>query len=202
MRIQQCWRYSLLFALPLLVSAQLSGQSKPPQHPLEGLSTDEYWTVHDVLQKSGHITDKTLTSSLLLHEPAKDKVIAWKEGDPILREADVILLDDGKTVEARVDIGAQKLEYWNIIPGVQAPVTASEFGAMGEVVKKDPRVLAAMKLRNITDLTTVNCGAGPLSFLLFPEQDSQRIGWGGCTDIHGAYHSWAGRSRESISSQT
>jgi primary-amine oxidase len=197
MRIQQCWRYSFLLACPFLISAHLSGQSKAPQHPLDGLSTDEYWTVHDVLQKSGHITDKTLTSSLLLHEPAKDKVLAWRDGDPILREADIILLDDGKTVEARVDISGQKLESWNVIPGVQAPVTGSEFGAMGEVVKKDPRVLAALKLRNITDLTTVNCGAGPLSFLVFPEQDGQRIGWGECTDIHGAYHSW-GRTIEGI----
>jgi hypothetical protein len=38
-----------------------------PQHPLDGLTTDEYWAVHDVLQKSGHVTEKTLTSSLLLH---------------------------------------------------------------------------------------------------------------------------------------
>lgn len=59
MRIQQRWRYSLVLALPLCMSAQ----SKTPQHPLDALTTEEYWTVHDVLQKSGHITDKTLTSS-------------------------------------------------------------------------------------------------------------------------------------------
>jgi primary-amine oxidase len=154
------------------------------------LTTDEYWTVHDVLQKSGHVTEKTLTSSLLLHEPAKDVVLAWKEGDPIPREADVILLDEGKTIEARVDIAAQKLESWNVIPGAQAPVTMSEFGAMGEAIKHDPRVLAALKARNITDLTTVDCAATPLSFIVFPEQSGNRIGWGECSDSRGAYHSW------------
>lgn len=185
-----------VFALPLALSAQ-SLVSKTPQHPLDGLTTDEYWAVHDVLQKSGHVTEKTLTSSLLLHEPAKDKVLAWKEGDLLPREADVILLDEGKTVEARVDLTEKKLEFWKVIPGVQAPVTTSEFAAMGDVIKHDPRVLAALKLRNITDLTTVNCGAGPLSFIVFPEQNGQRIGWGECTDIHGAYHSW-GRTIDGI----
>ncbi|WP_213805094.1 hypothetical protein [Granulicella sp. dw_53] len=193
MRIFKCCPYSLLLALPLALGAQ----SKVPQHPLDGLTTDEYWKVHDVLQKSGHINEKTLTSSLLLHEPAKDTVLAWKEGQPIPREADVILLDEGKTFEARIDLTGQKLEFWNAIPGVQAPVTGSEFAAMGDIVKHDARVLAALKARGITDLSTVNCGAGPLSFLVFPEQDGQRIGWGECTDIHGAYHSW-GRTVEGI----
>src|SRR5260370_23552783 len=193
MRILKRCPYSLLLALPLCLGAQ----SKAPQHPLDGLTTDEYWKAHDILQKSGHITDKTLTSSLLLHEPSKDKVLSWKEGQTIPREADVILLEDGKTFEARVDLSGEKLEAWNAIPGVQAPVTGSEFAAMGDVIKHDPRVVAALKARCITDLTTVNCGAGPLSFLVFPEQDGQRIGWGECTDVHGAYHSW-GRTGEGI----
>ena len=191
-----CQLLLAVIALPLAASAQTLA-AKTPLHPLDGLTTEEYWTVHDVLQKSGHVTEKTLTSSLLLHEPAKDKVLAWKEGDPIPRQADVILLDEGKTIEARVDLTAQTLEFWNVIPGVQAPVTASEFTAMADTVKHDQRVLAALKLRNITDLTTVNCGAGPLSFIVFPEQNDQRIGWGECTDTHGAYHSW-GRTIEGI----
>ncbi|WP_158791225.1 hypothetical protein [Granulicella sp. L60] len=198
MRIFKCCSLGLLVAsLTSPLAPMIFAQSKIPQHPLDGLTTDEYWTVHEVLHKSGHVTEKTLTSSLLLHEPDKDKVLKWKDGDPISREADVILEDEGKTIEARVDISAKKLESWNVIPGVQAPVTGSEFAAMGDVIKHDPRVLAALKARDITDLTTVNCGAGPLSFIVFPEQDGHRIGWGECTDIRGAYHSW-GRTVEGI----
>ena len=186
-----------LWLASLVLPLTLSAQSKVPQHPLDGLTTDEYWTVHDVLQKSGHMTEKTLTSSVLLREPAKDKVLAWKEGDPIPREADVILEDEGKTIEARVDLSGQKLESWNVMPGVQAPIATGEFTALADVIKHDPRVLAALKARGITDLSTVNCGAGPLSFRVFPEQDGQRIGWGECTDSRGVYHSW-GRTIEGI----
>src|SRR5271168_3937742 len=117
------------FLLSILASSALavpaSAQTKALHHPLDALTTDEYWTVHDVLQQSGHMTDKTLFSSVLLHEPVKDKVLAWKEGDPIPREADVILEDQGKTIEARVDITAHKLEFWNQVPGLQAPITES-----------------------------------------------------------------------------
>jgi primary-amine oxidase len=150
------------------------------------------------MQQSGHLTEKTYVASLLLHEPVKENVLAWKSGDAIPREADLILESDGKTYEARVDIVAHKLEFWKEMPGFQAPVTGSEMMALGEIAKKDPRVLAALKAHGITDLTSVHCGAGPLSFIVFPEQqEGHRLGWGSCTDAHGEYHSW-GRTIEGI----
>lgn len=194
-----CCRTARLLCLVAFLAAlpMARAQSHPPQHPLDALSTDEYWTVHDVLFQSGHLGDKTYVASLLLHEPEKSSVLAWKEGDPISREADVILLDNGKTYEARVDITGRKVEAYQMMPGVHAPVSPSEMGGMDEVAKKDPRVLAAFKARGITDLQFVHCGAGPLSFIVFPEQAYHRIGWGSCTDGRGAYHTW-GRSIEGI----
>ena len=118
--------YSLIAFSTLTVCAQ----TRVAHHPLDALTTDEYWIVHDVLQQSGHLTDKTLFSSVLLHEPDKDKVLAWKPGDPIPRESDVILEDQGKTIEARVNIAGHKLEFWNQVPGVQAPITESELDTM------------------------------------------------------------------------
>jgi len=189
-------RLCRLFTLCSL-SLPLLAQSRVPQHPLDGLTTDEYWTVHDVLQQSGHLTEKAHVSSLLLHEPVKDKVLSWKPGDAIPREADLILEVEGKTYEARVDIVAKKLEFWNEAVSKSAPVSMSEMMGLGEVAKKDPRVVEALKKHGITDLTSVSCGAGPLSFIVFSEQDGHRIGWGACTDSHGGYHSW-GRTVEGI----
>ncbi len=181
------------FSLTSVVDAQTGS----PHHPLDALTTDEYWTVHDALQESGRLTDKTLVSSLLLHEPVKDKVLAWKPGDVLPREADVILEQEGKTIEARVDITARKMEFWKEVPGVQAPITASELDNMSDVAKKDPRVVAALKSRGVTDLSRVRCEPIPVTFIVFPEQTSRRIGYGDCTDSHGAYHSW-GRGIEGL----
>jgi primary-amine oxidase len=172
-------------------------QTKILYHPLDALTSDEYWTVHDVLQQSGHMTDKTLVSSLLLHEPEKDVVLAWKVGNPIPREADVILEASGKTIEARVDIAGHKLEFWKEVPGVQAPITQTELDTMSDNLKHDARVIDALKSRGITDLSTVRCEPIPISFVAFPQQTSHRIGYGDCTDSHGVYHTW-GRAVEGL----
>src|ERR1700689_3135040 len=186
-----------LLAALLSMTASLCAQARVPHHPLDALTTDEYWTAHDVLQQSGHLTDKTLFSSVLLHEPVKDKVLAWKEGDPLAREADVILEDRGKTIEAGVDITAHRLEFWNQVPGVQAPITEAELDTMNDVVKKDPRVIAALKRHGVTDLSGVRCEPIPITWMIFPEQTNGRIGFGDCTDSHGVYHPW-GRAVEGV----
>src|SRR5215470_17838883 len=89
-----------------------------------------------------------------------------------------------------VDIPGRKAEFWKEVPGVQPPISQTELNTMSDVVKKDPRVIAALKSRGITDLSTVRCEPIPLTFKVFPEQTDQRIGYGDCTDSHGAYHSW------------
>jgi len=116
----------LLFPMlcALLVPLTLLAQSQPPTHPLEALKTQEYWTVYDVLRDSGKMQPETATISVLFHEPPKDKVLGWKQGDPMFREADVILLQKGVTIEALVDISGHKLESWKERKDVQVLLEA------------------------------------------------------------------------------
>jgi len=175
----------------------LRGQDQPVQHPLDALKTQEYWVVYDVLRDSGKMDSDTITTSVLLHEPPKDKVLAWKPGDPIFREAEAILLRKGVTIEALVDIPARKLESWKERKEVQAPVVMSEFHELGELIKKDPRVIEALKKRGITDLAPIDCSADPFGYFALPELEGHRIMMGGCADTHGVYNSW-GRSIEGL----
>jgi primary-amine oxidase len=186
------------FLLITLVTAL--AQAAPPLHPLDSLTTAEYWTAYDVLQSAGHAAPDSFFASVLLHEPAKDLVLAWKEGSPVPREADVIMLQAGKTFEARVDLAAAKLLSWQEMKGVQAPFLASEIYGSDEAIKKDPRVIEALKKRGITDLNTVRCIALPVSYVSVPEQETQRIGFGSCSKQHGLYHSW-GMSIEGLTLQ-
>jgi primary-amine oxidase len=144
-------------ALSLALLTPVSAQTAP-QHPLDGLTSAEYWAVHDILHKSGHMTPDTGISTLLLHEPLKSTVLAWKPGDPVEREADVILEDKGQTIEARVDITGGKLESWNVMPGVQAPFTTTELHAFSDMIKSDPRVQAAFQKRGLTDMNLIYFG--------------------------------------------
>jgi primary-amine oxidase len=191
------FRIAMALLLGLLTPVVIPAQTQPPQHPLEALKTQEYWTVYDVLRSTGKVDADTYYASVLLREPPKDKVLAWKPGDPVFREADVILLRKGKTIEALVDIAGAKLESWKEVKDVQAPVLEMEFHELGELVKKDPRVIEALKKRGITDLTTVECAPTPFGYFALPELEGHRIMYGGCADLHGVYLSW-GRTIEGL----
>lgn len=162
-------------------------------HPLDPLRTEDYWTVYDVLQASGRLDSETHFASVLLHDPAKASVLAWKPGQPSSREADVILLRKGLTMEARVDIAAQKLESWKQVPAVQAPIFVSEILGLSDTIVNDPRVREALAKRGIKDLRLVECASLPVGFFAFPEQEGHRIGFADCDLLHGVYHGW-GRS--------
>src|SRR5258708_3738125 len=175
-------------------------QTTEPCHPLDGLTTTEYWTAYDALQQAGHAGPDSFFASVLLREPAKDMVLAWKPGAAIPREADVVMLQEGETFEARVGLAARQLISWKEAKDAQAPFLASEIFGVDEAIKKDPRVLEALKKRGLTDLNAVQCIALPGSYVSVPEQNTQRIGFGSCSQQHGSYHSW-GRSIEGLTLQ-
>jgi primary-amine oxidase len=174
--------------------------AQSPGHPLDGLTAAEYWTVYDTLQKAGHVTAETLFASVLLHPPAKSAVLNYRPGQPFAREADVVLLRGEKTLSARIDIAGKKVVDIQDLPGVQAPILASELFGNDEAIKSDPRVVDALKKRGITDLTTVSCLVLPGAYRSVPEQAAQRMGFGACSQMHGVYHGW-GRSIEGLTLQ-
>lgn len=168
-----------------------SARAQRAQHPLDALNTEEYWAVYDAIMASGHFDGDTHFESILLHEPPKSVVLAWKPGDAIPREADVVLLRRERVIEARVDVAAKKLESWKEIPFAQGPVFDSEILGLTETILADERVKKALAKRNTTDMNTVQCEALPLGFFAFPEQKDHRIGWAECAVGHHSYHTWS-----------
>jgi primary-amine oxidase len=177
-------------AMLCALSCALLVFAQSPQHPLDALRTEEYWTVYDVLQASGHLDEDTHYASVLLHEPAKDVVLGWKQGQAVRREADVTLMRKGVTIEARVDIAGRKLESWKEVPGAQAPIFVSEILGFSDTILSDERVRRALEKRGIKDLNQVECASVPLGYFAFPEQEGHRIAFADCDLLHGVYHSW------------
>ena len=187
-----------LLSLFVIIAVEVYAQT--PSHPLDGLTTVEYWTVYDALQQAGHVTPTTLFASVLLHPPAKSAVLSYRPGQPFARHADVVLLRGEKTFAARVDIVGKKALSFEELPGVQAPILASELFGNDEAIKSDPRVVEALKKRGITNLGTVSCIVLPGAYPSIPEQATQRMGFGSCSERHGVYHSW-GRAIEGLTLQ-
>ena len=146
--------------------------------PVDSLTPDEYWIIYRVLRDSGHLHEKTLFPSILLHEPEKSYVLAWKPGDPIEREADIVLYEDGHSYAALVDIAGKKVLDFKDLKGEQAPFTSTEEDEFNDIIKKDPRVIAALKKRGITDMNLVKCYATAAGYVGLKEQgrSSHRLG--------------------------
>lgn len=187
-----------LVTLLAAIAAAIWAQS--PNHPLDGLSTAEYWTVYDVLQKAGHVTPETLFASVLLHPPDKAAALGYQSGQRFSRQSDVVLLRGDKSLAARVDIAEKKVVSLEELKGAQAPFLASELFDNNEAIKKDPRIIAALKKRGIADFGTISCISLPVAYRSIPEQATERIGFGSCSQMHGVYHSW-GRSIEGLTFQ-
>ncbi len=182
---------SAVLSVAVCLSAATAAHALAPTvySPTDALTPEEYWTIYKVLRASGHTHEKTLYPSILLHEPLKSYVLAWKPGDPIQRAADVVLYDEGKSYAAEVDITNQKvLDFHQLDKFQEAPFTSTEEHAFDDVIKHDPRVIEALKKRGITDLNLVECYTNAAGFIGRKEQDGRRIGWGGCFYSEGMTH--------------
>ncbi|MDX2149280.1 MAG: hypothetical protein SFV54_00985 [Bryobacteraceae bacterium] len=187
-------------SLFLLLTASVTLAAQSTTHPLDGLTSAEYWTVYDTLNAAGHLPENTLFASVLLRPPAKPAVLAWQPGQPVPREADVVLLRGAQSLAARVDIAAKKVVKIEELKGQQAPFLSSELLGADEYIKKDPRILEAFAKRGLKDLRNISCFAVPVAYRAVPEQATQRIGFGSCSQGHRAHHNW-GRSIEGLSIQ-
>jgi primary-amine oxidase len=185
-----------VFAL-MFASAVFSAYGQSPAHPLDGLTTAEYWSAYDALQAAGNLTPETLFASVLLHPPNKTAVLAWQPGQNFPRQADVVLLREGRSFAATIDLKARRVQSFSELKGVQAPFVSSELFGTDEAIKKDARIVTALKKRGITDLRTVSCNSLPTAYRAHPDQATRRIGLGSCSQEHGVYHSW-GRSIEGL----
>jgi primary-amine oxidase len=125
------------------------------RHPLDPLTAAEVQAASSILIKERGLAADNRFVYVMLNEPAKSDVLAWKPGDDakVDRQAFVVLRDRlrHRTYEAVVSLTQEKVVTWEEIPNVQAPIMLEEFMTVEEVVRKDPRWQAALRKRGIAD---------------------------------------------------
>jgi primary-amine oxidase len=91
--------------------------------------------------------------SVEAREPGKPELAAWTDGgDEPPREAALVVLAGGLTHEAVVDLGAEALVSFDVVPGVHAAITADEYAESEVAVKADEGFRSALALRGVDDL--------------------------------------------------
>ena len=107
-------------------------------HPLDGLSADEISTAVSVLRDEKKVDDDTRYPHILLDEPPKAAVLAWRKGEELPRRALMIVKQGPRTFEAIVDIGKRKLDSWSEKKGVQPSFLIEEILGVASILKKSP----------------------------------------------------------------
>jgi primary-amine oxidase len=137
-----------------------SGPDAAIVHPLQRLSADEIRAARALFDKN-ELLEPTIRFALLaLAEPAKDVVLAYRDGDEVDRQVRAVLLDVATGASRTVLASLTRGTICSIVetdPAVdgQPPIMLEEFIAVDEIVKADPGWRAAMARRGITDLDLV-----------------------------------------------
>jgi primary-amine oxidase len=113
--------------------------------------------------------------TITLNEPPKTAVLAFGARDRIDRQAKIVIWERAarSTYEGVVSITDHRTLSWIEVPGVQPAIMAEEFVIVEEVVKQDPRFVAALRKRGVTDMSLVMCDAWPLGYN-GPEDDAAK----------------------------
>src|SRR5262249_48874091 len=134
-----------LGVVALLLGARITAGDQPA-HPLDPLSEVEINAVRTILQTDGKVDDATRYPQVILSEPPKGQVLAWKPGDPVPRRAFAVVKKGPQTFEAVIDLTGSKVESWKQVEG-QPSILLEEFIGAGEIVKANPAWQAAMHKR-------------------------------------------------------
>lgn len=127
-------------------------------HPLDPLSLSEIAEAVAILKDEKALAETIRFPIIRLEEPTKADLAAFRAGKPLARLAFILSLDitTGETHESIVDLTVKhvadhKRLPHDELPYGQPPVMLCEFETVEATVKSDPRWIAAVKKRGITD---------------------------------------------------
>ncbi|MBY5400792.1 primary-amine oxidase [Rhizobium leguminosarum] len=127
-------------------------------HPLDPLSLDEIASAVAILKDTQTLAPTFRFPITRLEEPTKADLAAHRLGDRLPRLAFILAMDisNGETFEGIVNLTAGTVSSYirlplDELPYGQPPVMLCEFETVEGTVKSDPRWIAAVKKRGITD---------------------------------------------------
>jgi primary-amine oxidase len=157
--------------------AATATEVSPIAHPLDPLTATEIERAWEIVRAERSLGPRVRVVFVMLHEPPKKVVLAYRAGDPVERTAFVVLIDSaaGKTYEAIVSLSEGRLLSWEHVPGVQPAIVLDEFVDCEAAVRADPRWQEAMRRRGVTDLGLAMVDAWSAGNFGFPEDEGRRL---------------------------
>ncbi len=169
------------------------------RHPMDPLTAREYAAVITALKKDNYVDNSSRYSLITLDEPAKAKVLKWKPGDAVPRQAFVIVKKGPQTFEAVVDITRGKVVSWKQVKGVEpAILLTEEWTNAQQIVRANPKWQAAIRKRGIHNFQDdVVCIPHTVGYHGIAEEEGHRLVKVTCYDSRGTKNFW-GRPIEGL----
>lgn len=141
------------------------------EHPLNPLTADEINSVVSAVKASDSFKQSMRFTQISLKEPEKSKVWNWVYGQKSAfeREANVVMLDGKKVIEAQVNLASKKLVSWKEVEGAHGMVILDDFQTVQAAIEESSEYADALKKRGINDVKKVV--ATPLTVGYFNEAD-------------------------------
>ncbi len=149
------------------------------KHPLEPLTSEEITKAIAIVREEKGLGSEIRFEQAGLHEPPKDLVLNFKDGDPIDRRSFMVLLnrETNRTFEVVVSITDEKVVRWSEVPaGQQASFVLDEYTELEETVKNNPDFQKAAAKRGVTDMDLVMVDPWSAGYFGIEEDEGRRIG--------------------------
>ena len=146
-------------------------------HPLDPLTAEEIVQASAILKAQRQLGPRVRFETIVLKEPEKKDILSFRLGDPIRRQAFLVILDndDGATYEAIVSLHEGQVTSWKHVAGVQPRIMFDEFSECEAAVKANPDFLAALRERGITNLDLVMVDPWSAGYYGFADEEGRRL---------------------------
>ena len=126
-------------------------------YPLDPLTPAEIRAAAQLLQKQPGLSKRIVFPTLVLNEPPKDAVLAYKPDRALPREAFAVVYDrdSNKTYEAVIDLSARTMKSLTLKEGVHPFLMVRDFKIADDIVRADARVKEALARRGINSFDGV-----------------------------------------------
>jgi len=162
-----------------LIAPSPALKAQNPKHPLDSLTSAEYWTTYKVLRASGKVDADTHYPKVQLKEPPNGEALAWKPG-PMPREAFVVVWKGVQTFKGK------QLVSWTEVNGVRPNSVREGGNEITAAVRADAGLQAALKRRGIKDLNSVFCFVNTPGYCGNADDEGWRLFRVECSPLFGA----------------
>ena len=168
-----------LFSIVFLVIAGsfIQAQTTNFTHPLDPLSKDEIAAASKLLKESGKLPANARFQTILLNEPPKAEVYAFKAGDTFRREAFFVAYDraNNKTFDGVADLRNRRVVSVREVPDAQPSIMLDDVLMFQSIVRNDLQWQEAVRKRGITEFGKVQVEMWSAGNFGFPEEQGKRL---------------------------